>query len=177
MTTISTSRNIVNNPKRDNNLTENEKVTSNIQGAKYTNNECAIEVRNDSRVRLVIYTKDKVAVQFNGPILKFSFENPTNTEPITKLGPDPLRSDFDINDHNKRLNQKTNNNSTVMISDLLLDQTIVAGIGNKYKSEILFLSKINLFVYIKDIPPKATTAIASVLNIGYINAGITRRGS
>jgi endonuclease-8 len=127
----------------------------------------------------VIYTKDKVAVQFNGPILKFSFENPANAEPITKLGPDPLRSDFDINDLRKRLSQRINNNSTVMIADLLLDQTVVAGIGNKYKSEILFISKINPFMYIKDIPPKAMKTllqqIVSVLNIGYINAGMTRK--
>jgi formamidopyrimidine-DNA glycosylase len=179
MPTISTIGNIVNNPKCDSDLTEYEQVTRNIQGAKDTNNEFAIEVRNDSRVRLVIYTKDKVAVQFNGPILKFSFENPANAEPITKLGPDPLRSDFDINDLKKRLSQRINNNGTVMIADLMLDQTVVAGIGNKYKSEILFLSKINPFVYINDIPPKAIKKllqqIASVLNIGYINAGMTRR--
>jgi hypothetical protein len=47
MTTISTSRNIVNNPKHDSNLTEYEKITTrNIQRANDTNNECAIEVRN-----------------------------------------------------------------------------------------------------------------------------------
>jgi endonuclease VIII len=176
---ISTIRNLGNNPKHDGDLTEYEQVTRNIKGAKDVNNEFAIEVRNDSRVRLVIYTKDKVAVQFNGPILKFSFENPANAEPITKLGPDPLRSDFDINDLKKRLSQRINNNGTVMIADLLLDQTVVAGIGNKYKSEILYLSKINPFVYAKDIPPKAMKTllqqIASVLNIGYINAGMTRK--
>ena len=30
------------------------------------------------------------------------------------------------------------------IADLLLDQTFVAGIGNKYKSEILLLSKVGI---------------------------------
>jgi endonuclease VIII len=62
--------------------------------------------------------------------------------------------------------------------DLLLDQTFVAGIGNKYKSEILFLSKINPFVTIKDIPSNVMKTllqqIPSVLRIGYMNAGMTR---
>ena len=136
------------------------------------------DVRQDSRVRLMIFTKDKVAVQFNGPILKFFFENPANLEPIAKLGPDPLRPNFDINDLKDRLYQRIKNNSSTLIVDLLLDQTFVAGIGNKYKSEILFLSKINPFVAIKDLPSKVMETllqqIPSVLNIGYANAGMTR---
>lgn len=126
----------------------------------------------------MLFTKDKVAVQFNGPILKFSFENPVNLEPIAKLGPDPLRHDFDINDLKNRLHQRMNDNCTGLIADLLLDQTFVAGIGNKYKSEILFVSKINPFVTVKDIPSKVMKTllrqIPSVLSIGYMNAGMTR---
>src|ERR1051326_8980017 len=126
----------------------------------------------------MIFTKDKVAVQFNGPILKFFFENPANLEPIAKLGPDPLRPNFGIDDLKDRLYRRIKNNSSTLIVDLLLDQTFVAGIGNKYKSEILFLSKINPFVAIKDIPSKVMKTllqqIPSVLNIGYANAGMTR---
>jgi endonuclease-8 len=146
--------------------------------ANDVSNGSTIDVRNDSRVRLMLFTKYKVAVQFNGPILKFSFENPVNLEPIAKLGPDPLRHDFDINDLKNGLHQRMNDNSTTLIVDLLLDQTFVAGIGNKYKSEILFLSKINPFVTIKDIPPKSMKTllhqIPSVLNIGYRNSGTTK---
>ena len=124
-------------------------VTKKIE---YVNNSCKEDVTDlydDSRVRIMIFTKDKVAMQFNGPILKFSFKNPANLEPITKLGPDPLRSDVDINDLGTRIYQRIQNNSTTLIADLLLDQTFVAGIGNKYKSEILFLSRINPFATIK----------------------------
>jgi endonuclease-8 len=146
--------------------------------ANDVSNGSTIDVRNDSRVRLMLFTKYKVAVQFNGPILKFSIENPVNLEPIAKLGPDPLRHDFDINDLKNGLHQRMNDNSTTLIVDLLLDQTFVAGIGNKYKSEILFLSKINPFVTIKDIPPKSMKTllhqIPSVLNIGYRNSGTTK---
>jgi hypothetical protein len=106
------------------------------------NNNNVTDVHNDSRVRLILFTKDKVAVQFNGPIITFSFGNPAYIKPIVRLGPDPLRSDFDINNVHIRLNQITSKSHKLasndpLIADLLLDQTFVAGIGNKYKSEIL----------------------------------------
>jgi hypothetical protein len=34
------------------------------------------------RVRLTLFTKDKVAVQFNGSIITFSFENPVYVKPL-----------------------------------------------------------------------------------------------
>ncbi len=158
--------------------TADEPVTKKIEYINNSDKENVTDLHDDSRVRLMIFTKDKVAVQFNGPILKFSFKNPANLEPITKLGPDPLRSDFDINDLDTRIYQRIQNNSTTLIVDLLLDQTFVAGIGNKYKSEILFLSKINPFMTIRDILPKSMKTllhqIPYVLNIGYRNSGTTR---
>jgi endonuclease VIII len=145
----------------------------------HTDNDNVNDVRNDPRVRLILFTKDKVAVQFNGPIITFSLENPAYIKPIVRLGPDPLRSDFDINNVNIRLNQKTNSNSNdLSIADLLLDQTFVAGIGNKYKSEILFLSKLYPFVTAKDLVPKGKKTllqqIPTVLKAGYLHAGMTR---
>ena len=153
-------------------------MTKKIEYANNSGKENGIDVRNDSRVRLMIFTKDKVAVQFNGPILKFSFVNPANLEPIMKLGPDPLRSDFNIDDLDNQIYQRIKHNGTTLIADLLLDQTCVAGIGNKYKSEILFLSKINPFVTIKDISSNSVRTllqqIPSVLYSGYMNSGATR---
>src|SRR5919107_5417628 len=48
------------------------------------------DVREDSRVRLTIITKETVLVEFNGPILQFSIDNPSEMEPIKSLGPDCL---------------------------------------------------------------------------------------
>ncbi len=55
----------------------------------HNNNNNVTDVHNDSRVRLILFTKDKVAVQFNGPIITFSFGNPAYIKPIVRLGPDP----------------------------------------------------------------------------------------
>jgi endonuclease-8 len=160
------------------NSLDDKPITNKIEYTDNSTEKKVIDVRNDSRVRLIIFTKDKVAVQFNGPILKFSFENPANLEPIVNLGPDPLRSDFSVNDVDTRLNQRIKDNGNTLIADLLLDQKLVAGIGNKYKSEILFLSKLNPFLHIRDISPKSSEMllqqIPSVLNTAYRNSGDTR---
>jgi formamidopyrimidine-DNA glycosylase len=48
------------------------------------------DVRNDSKARLTIITKEAVLIEFNGPILQFSTDNPVEKEPIKSLGPDCL---------------------------------------------------------------------------------------
>jgi endonuclease-8 len=144
----------------------------------YDRQKLVMDVRSDSRVRFMIFTKEKVAVQFNGPILKFSFEDPANLEPIVNLGPDPLNSDFNINELDNRINRRIKQEGNTLIVDLLLDQKFVSGIGNKYKSEILFLSNLNPFQRIKDIPPKSIKTllkqIPSALKRGYRHSGATR---
>ena len=87
---------------------------------------CEDLLRIDSRVRLTIITHDAVLIEFNGPILQFSTDNPAEKEPVKSLGPDWL-----IFSKPKIL----------LISDALLNQKIIAGIGNKYKSEIILFVK------------------------------------
>lgn len=57
--------------------------------------------------------------------------------PIAKLGLEPWDEDLNITYLKEKLNKKK------AIKTLLLDQSIIAGIGNIYADEILFLSKIN----------------------------------
>jgi endonuclease-8 len=85
-----------------------------------------------------LVTDTHAAVQFNGPILQFTENNPLHHESITRLGPDALKPKFDVERARERLKERGN----MKLADLLLDQTFVAGIGNKYKSEILFLQKL-----------------------------------
>ena len=60
-----------------------------------------------------------------------------NLTPLVNLGLEP----WDKNLTKEYLKQKLNKNKA--IKTLLLDQSIIAGIGNIYADEILFLSKIN----------------------------------
>lgn len=61
-----------------------------------------------------------------------------NSKELSKLALDPLEINFDwkyLKDNFKK--------STKFVKSILLDQTVVSGIGNIYADEILFLSKIN----------------------------------
>ena len=60
-----------------------------------------------------------------------------NKSPISKLGKEPWDKDLDIKYLKEKLQRK------LPIKTLLLDQSIITGIGNIYADEILFLSKIN----------------------------------
>lgn len=60
-----------------------------------------------------------------------------NLTPLSKLGLEPWDNKLDINYLKDKLNKKK------AIKTLLLDQSIIAGIGNIYADEVLFLSKIH----------------------------------
>ena len=137
------------------------------------------DVRNDSRVRLTIITKDTVLIEFNGPILQFSLHNPVEKEPIKSLGPDCLNQQiFDVKEFKKRLLLPLTKQKTLFISESLLNQKIIAGIGNKYKSEILFACGINPFKKISQLDIKEQNQlyekIPKILKYGYENLGRTR---
>ena len=146
--------------------------------AKWKKNQLLLkkvkDVRKDSRVRLTIITKEAVLVEFNGPILQFSLDNPSAKEPIKSMGPDCLSEIFDLDEAKTRLHTKQN----LLISEALLDQKVISGIGNKYKSEILFICKISPFKQISHLESKEENIllerIPKLLIYGYKNSGRTR---
>ena len=135
-----------------------------------------VDVRNDSRVRLVLLTASHAAVQFNGPVIQFSHKHPSSVSPIALLGPDPLnkKKKYDKNLVLTRFEERQGK----LLSDLLLDQTFVAGVGNKYKSEILFQVKLCPFIKASELSRskrvKLTNQIHKTLLFGYHNNGRTR---
>ncbi len=70
---------------------------------------------------------------------KLMFDRAGGTQPPgVTLGPDPIKDGVDI----KRLREVFHKRS-VVIKDVLLDQGVVAGIGNIYASEILFDARLH----------------------------------
>lgn len=59
---------------------------------------------------------------------------------VAKLGPDPLRADADPSSAWARITK-----SRRPIGALLMDQTVIAGVGNVYRSELLFRHRIDPF--------------------------------
>lgn len=132
------------------------------------------DVRMDSRVRLVIVTEYHVAIEFNGPVIQFSHIDPSLISPIALLGPDPLNNKF----QNKLVLKRLEERLEKFVYDLLLDQTFVAGVGNKYKSEILFQAKLCPFIRATELSKaqkvRLVNQIQKTLLIGYHDNGRTR---
>ena len=61
-----------------------------------------------------------------------------NNKHLNLLGPEPLKEEFNTKYFKKKINLKKNN-----VKNLLMDQKIIAGLGNIYVNEILHLSSIN----------------------------------
>lgn len=93
--------------------------------------------RHRSAARVVIGTDGYVAVAFNVPVTEFlSPGEMARSAALTALGPDLLDEAFDQAEALARLRASTH----ATVAEALLDQRAVAGIGNVFKSEVLFLA-------------------------------------
>ncbi len=75
---------------------------------------------------------------------RIGYYNCLENSPVSKLGPDALKIT------KEQLLENIKNKSKA-IKSVLLDQSVVAGIGNIYASEICFVAKVNPFLPAKDI--------------------------
>ena len=66
---------------------------------------------------------------------------------LRDLGPDPLSGSFDAADAVARLMTR----GELDIADALLDQSAIAGLGNIFKSEVLFAGRVNPFAKVRDL--------------------------
>ena len=93
-------------------------------------------------MRIVVATDAYEAVAFMVPIAEFIDEREAARQPdLRAIGPDLLGDTFDASDALRRIHER----GRETIADVLLNQRVVAGIGNVFKSEILFLATIYPF--------------------------------
>ncbi len=72
-----------------------------------------------------------------------------NAPDLKNLGPEPLEKNFSWRKFQERLLKKPN----AKIKQVLMDQTIIAGIGNIYSDEMLWRASIHPFQKVAEIPP------------------------
>jgi len=72
-----------------------------------------------------------------------------NLDFFQKVGPEPLSTEFTWQDFRSRLLRRKNSN----IKAVLLDQTVIAGVGNIYADESLWGAKIHPTTLVKDLKP------------------------
>ena len=105
------------------------------------------------QVRLRLATSEHVA-DLRGPNL-CAVITPEQVEAVrSRLGPDPLRPDPEPGLAWRRISR-----SGKGIGELLMDQSVVAGIGNVYRSEVLFRQRVDPFRPGKEIRRSTWDAI------------------
>jgi endonuclease VIII len=101
-------------------------------------------------MRIVIATDTFEAVGFNIPVAEFITAAALERhQELRRLGPDLLADDFDETEAIARVRAR----SAAPIADVLLNQRVLAGIGNVYKSEVLFACRVNPFARVGDLEP------------------------
>ena len=96
-------------------------------------------------MRIVLATGTYVAVAFAVPVAEFVDATTLEREgPVAELGPDLLSDTFDASEAVARLQDR----GDLEIADALLDQRAVAGIGNVFKSEVLFAARVSPFTLV-----------------------------
>lgn len=90
--------------------------------------------------RVVIGVPDWVAVCFSAPVVRLV---PTGSAGRPDIGPDLCRDDSDIPVVPQRARSLLE--SGTPLADVLLDQRVASGIGNVYKSEVLWALRVSPF--------------------------------
>jgi endonuclease-8 len=109
-------------------------------------------------MRVVVATKGFEAVGFNVPVAEFL--NPADLarhDDLRLMGPDLLGETFDEDEAVRRFRER----QSLQIADAVLNQRLAAGAGNIYKSEVLFLCRVNPFVPVREVGDATLRAILS----------------
>ena len=113
------------------------------------------------RMRAVIRTADWQAVAFNVPVAEFhtarSLERYTQ---VPKLGVDVLGEGYTVAEGVARLKAYGREHPEAEIAVVLLNQRVLAGLGNVYKSEVAFAAGVNPFRAMRTITDKEYEVMA-----------------
>ncbi|HWP63720.1 MAG TPA: DNA-formamidopyrimidine glycosylase family protein [Candidatus Binatia bacterium] len=110
------------------------------------------------RASLVLEVPGSVAVCFDAPIVELFETRAEGLHPgLAGLGPDLLAPVVDTAAAAARF--RAPELADRPIAEALLDQRIVAGIGNVYKSEVLFLARVDPFAAVGSLPEPTLRAL------------------
>ena len=97
-------------------------------------------------IRIVLSNEAKTAVGYRIPVIEL-LDSSDEDSVVGHLGPDLLDADFDAAEALRRLRDQPD----VAVADALLDQRNLAGIGNLYKAEVLFLTGLDPWTLVADV--------------------------
>jgi endonuclease-8 len=115
--------------------------------------------RPAQEMRVLVATAQAIAVGFNVPAAELLTGRELERHPeLRALGPDWLAEPFDRAEVLRRMRAR----GTDAIADVLLSQRVAAGIGNVFKSEILFLARVHPFTLVSALSDDALGRIADI---------------
>ncbi len=116
-----------------------------------------------SRMRVSIEVADWVAVAFNVPIAEFhTAQSLERKSQVFKLGPDILSESYTVSIGAKRLADYGLSHPDAEIAVVLLNQRVIAGVGNVYKSEVAFAAGVNPFRTMRTLTQHEIESLAEI---------------
>jgi endonuclease-8 len=116
-----------------------------------------------SQMRVVIRTEEWEAVAFHVQVAEFhTSRSLARSGQVPKLGPDILSDEFTVEGGVERLAAYGRENPEAEIAVVLLNQRVLAGLGNVYKSEVAFAAGVNPFRAMRTITPREMEAMVEI---------------
>jgi endonuclease-8 len=119
--------------------------------------------RPEARARLVIEVPGAVAVCFDAPVVELFEQRAEAIHPaISTLGPDLLDPAFDDTAADEALRRlRDPSRAGLTISEALLDQRALAGIGNIWRNETLFVERVDPFATVASLDDQTLRQLVS----------------
>jgi len=125
--------------------------------------------------RIVLEVAPVVAVCFSAPVCELLSRGQVDRHgALAALGPDALSDAVDLPEARRRLDARAD----VAIAEALLDQRVMAGVGNVYKSELLYLHRVDPWALVTQVDEETRGALLdSAVHLLRVNVapGATRR--
>ncbi|MBI2780252.1 MAG: Fpg/Nei family DNA glycosylase [Chloroflexi bacterium] len=116
--------------------------------------------RPPSRAALVIEVPGAIAVCFDAPVVELFERRAEVVHPtISMLGPDLVAPEFDMAEAVRRLRDPSRADTS--IGEAVMDQRALAGIGNVFKSEVLFMERVDPFATVGTLDEATVERIVS----------------
>jgi endonuclease-8 len=97
-------------------------------------------------MRVEVTFGEMQAVLFNAQIAEFhTARSLGRSSAVPKLGPDVLGEEFNLERGVQALRERARTHPEDQVGIVLLNQRVMAGLGNVYKSEVAFAAKVNPF--------------------------------
>lgn len=114
------------------------------------------------KLRIVIATDAGRALCFSAPDISTHIAG-AGTAPADRIGPDLSDDHVDLDDIVRRSRAAAGSSGgDITVAELLLNQSVAAGVGNVFKSEALFVAGVHPFTPVVDLDDEQLAAVWSI---------------